>query len=127
MNIIWARFLVSLVLLVLEKFNSNRPLDRFATGLVGALLAMSLVGGFWLEPYMKRLHTTKYAQTSSAAQREFAETRVVPVIDEVGADERRRQVTLERIAMARGALSLGFVLAAGGLFGAAGLLMLARV
>ena len=67
--------LIALVLLVLEKFYSNRPIDRFATGLVGALLAMSLVGGFWLEPYMKRLHTTKYAQSSSPAQREFAEVR----------------------------------------------------
>ncbi len=66
---------IALALLVVDKFYTNRPLDRALGWLVAALLGVSLVSGFWLLPHMKKLHTTKYAQLSTPAQREFAETR----------------------------------------------------
>ena len=66
---------IALALLVVDKFYTNRPLDRALGYLIAVLLGLSLVSGFWLLPYMKKLHTTKYAQLSTPAQREFAETR----------------------------------------------------
>ncbi len=66
---------IALGLLVADKFYTNRPLDRALGWLVAVLLGLSLASGYWLLPYMKKLHTTKYAQMSTPAQREFAATR----------------------------------------------------
>ncbi len=74
---------IALALLIVGRLQANRP-DKLHTGrtperrlgwLVVLLLGASLASGYWLVPYMKNLHTTKYAQLSTPEQREFATAR----------------------------------------------------
>jgi hypothetical protein len=52
---------VALVHLAAEWLYQDRRNRRFLLGLVGLMLALTLVGGFWMQPKMRYLHRLKYA------------------------------------------------------------------
>ena len=63
---------IALVHLVAEWLYLGRPLQRFAFGLALGILALSLVGGVWIQPKIRTLHTIKYARGSTQEQRDAA-------------------------------------------------------
>ena len=54
----------------------GRPLHRFWTGLLAALVALSLLGDFALQPKIRTLHTIKYSANRPAADRALAAKRL---------------------------------------------------
>lgn len=63
---------IAILHLLAEQFYFGRaPQKRWLSLLMG-LLALSLLGSFWLQPKLKGLHTTKYAVNAPAATREAA-------------------------------------------------------
>lgn len=68
---------IALLHLVAECVYLGRPLSRFHLFLLAGLLCATLVGGFWLQPYLNKLHITRYhksstPQMSQTAARQFA-------------------------------------------------------
>lgn len=51
----------------------GRPRRKFTFSLLAALLALALIGAFWLQPRLTKLHTASYAVNIPQAQRESAE------------------------------------------------------
>jgi len=47
----------------------SKSRGRFHTGLLAALLLLGVLGGYWVEPRLTRLHTIAYAVNVSPAQR----------------------------------------------------------
>ena len=63
---------IAILHLLAERFYFGRaPQKRWLSLLVG-LLALSLLGAFWLQPKLKKLHTTKYAVNAPEPNREAA-------------------------------------------------------
>ena len=64
---------VALLLVLMEWLYFGRP-PRSKTSfvLVGGLLALVLLGGFWMQPKIKALHAIKYSTTATAESREVA-------------------------------------------------------
>lgn len=68
-------FVAVLHLLAVWLYLGKRP-HKFQAGLLVGLFAVSLLGGYWLQPKMKTLHATKYAvnnrpEVRLAADRSF--------------------------------------------------------
>ena len=62
---------IALAHLLAEWLYMGRPARKFSLALLAGLLA--LVGlGFWVEPRLKQLHTTRYAANTPPAQRDAA-------------------------------------------------------
>jgi hypothetical protein len=53
--------IVALLHALAEWLYLGRPPRKFGLGLLVGLIALGLVGGFWLQPKIKELHTAKYA------------------------------------------------------------------
>jgi len=53
--------IVALVHLAAEWLYQDRRNRKFMLWLVGTLLALTLLGGYWLQPKMRNLHRIKYA------------------------------------------------------------------
>ncbi len=51
---------IAVVHLIAEWFYLGRALKRLHVALLGGLLAIGFVGGFWLQPKLQRLHLIKY-------------------------------------------------------------------
>jgi hypothetical protein len=51
---------------------TGRRSGRLAVGLLAGLLALTLAGGFWLQPKLSRLHRERYGLQSSPEQKEAA-------------------------------------------------------
>ena len=62
---------IALVHLFAEWIYMGRPLERIMLGLVIGLFSLGLIGGFWLQPKLQRLHLTKY-RGATVEQRERA-------------------------------------------------------
>jgi hypothetical protein len=63
---------IALLHFLAEQFYFGRaPQKRWLSLLIG-LFALSLIGGYWLQPKLKALHTTKYAVNAPQANREAA-------------------------------------------------------
>jgi hypothetical protein len=63
---------IAILHLLAEQFYFGRaPQKRWLSLLIG-LFALSLLGGCWLQPRLKALHTTKYAVNAPQATREAA-------------------------------------------------------
>ncbi len=59
-----------------ERFYLGKPLQRLTVGLLIGLCALSLLGGLWLQPKLKKLHAAWHGRSElySPAQRMQAET-----------------------------------------------------
>ena len=55
-----------------ENLYFGRAPQKLWFGLLAALLALSLIGGFWLQPKLKALHETKYRASESVERRQEA-------------------------------------------------------
>ena len=64
--------LIALAHLGAEWLYLGRSPQKPGAGLLTVLLVASLIGAFWLQPKMKRLHTIKYAVNTTAANRQAA-------------------------------------------------------
>jgi hypothetical protein len=64
---------VALLHLLGEWVYLGRTPQKLGLGLLMALIAAGFLGGYWLQPKMKRLHTIKYALKTSAQDREAAD------------------------------------------------------
>jgi hypothetical protein len=64
---------VALLHLVGEWIYLGRTPRGLWLGLLISLISIGLLGGYWLQPKMKNLHTAKYAVNASAATRETAD------------------------------------------------------
>jgi Domain of unknown function (DUF4149) len=58
--------------LLAEWLYLGRPVRNFSFSLLAALLVCVLLGGYWLQPRLKRLHNLQYAVNVQPASREFA-------------------------------------------------------
>jgi hypothetical protein len=63
---------IALIHLLLEWLYMGRPARKFSLALVGGLLAITLLGGNWLQPKMKMLHATKYAMNTPPVEQAAA-------------------------------------------------------
>jgi hypothetical protein len=57
--------------LLIQRFCLGRS-NKFSLALVAGLLALTLIGGNWLEPHLSGLHATRYATQTPPAERETA-------------------------------------------------------
>jgi hypothetical protein len=64
--------IIALFHLLAERLYSGKSPQKFATGLLVALLSITLFGAYWIQPKLKQLHTTRYAVKSSPETREAA-------------------------------------------------------
>ena len=64
--------LIALLHLLAEWLYMGRPTRKISMVLLAGLLALVLIGGSWLEPHLKKLHTSRYAPGTSLAEREAA-------------------------------------------------------
>ena len=64
---------VALLHLLAEWIYLGRAPQKLCFGLLIALVAAGLVGGYWLQPKLKELHKIKYGVKTPAAQREAAD------------------------------------------------------
>jgi len=55
-----------------ENLYFGRAPQKLWFSLLAALFALNLVGGFWLQPKLKGLHTTKYSALASVERRQAA-------------------------------------------------------
>jgi hypothetical protein len=56
---------IALLHLVAECVYLGRPLSRFQLYLLAALLCLALMGSYWLQPYLGRLHVVRYHRQST--------------------------------------------------------------
>jgi Domain of unknown function (DUF4149) len=59
--------------LIAEWLYSGRPIHRVMLGLLVGIIALGLIGGHWLQPRLRQLHSTMYAKGSTFQQKEQAE------------------------------------------------------
>ena len=52
-----------------ERFYLGKPLQRLNFGLLIGICTLSLLGGIWLQPSLRKLHAVKYARTAAPAQK----------------------------------------------------------
>ena len=64
--------MIALLHLLAEWLYMGRPTRKTSMILLAGLLALVLIGGSWLEPHMKQLHTSRYAPVAPPAEREAA-------------------------------------------------------
>jgi hypothetical protein len=62
---------IALLRLLIQRLYLGRC-GKFAVGLVVGLLALTLVGGYWLAPKLSALHTTRYTTQTAPAEQETA-------------------------------------------------------
>jgi len=67
-----ATAIVALLHLLAEWLYMGRPTRKFSMMLVGALLALVLIGGLWVEPHLEKLHDRRYAPNVQPVERETA-------------------------------------------------------
>lgn len=60
---------IALVHLFLETLYSGKAVERLTLGAVVVVLALSLSGGFWLQPKLRTLHVQKYSTQVSKETR----------------------------------------------------------
>ena len=46
-----------------ERFYLGKPLQRFQFGLLAGICLLSLIGGLWLQPTIRKLHAVKYGRS----------------------------------------------------------------
>jgi hypothetical protein len=63
---------VALLHLAAGKLYLGRPVSKFTVGLLTSLLAITLLGGFWLQPKMHDLHVRGYSPKVSVGERATA-------------------------------------------------------
>ncbi|MBI3852674.1 MAG: DUF4149 domain-containing protein [Verrucomicrobia bacterium] len=52
--------IIALAHLIAEGLYTGKALEKFTLTLLLGLFSLSLIGGYWLQPKLKRLHATKY-------------------------------------------------------------------
>jgi hypothetical protein len=63
---------IALVHVLAEWLYTGRPLHQVTLWVVGTAFCLGLVGGFALQPHLKKLHRTKYAVQSTPVEKETA-------------------------------------------------------
>src|SRR5947207_13356639 len=63
---------VALLHLLAERLYLGKSPDSRSLGLLTVLLSISLLGGFWLQPKLKNLHTIRYRVSTPPETREAA-------------------------------------------------------
>jgi hypothetical protein len=63
---------IALLHLVAEWLYMGRPARKFSLALLAGLLTLVLIGGMWVEPRLKKLHTIRYAVNTQSDQRDAA-------------------------------------------------------
>jgi len=66
--------IVALLHLLAEKLYLGKTPEARSLTLLTCLLSITLVGGFWLQPKLKELHTIRYKATTTAEVRDAAKT-----------------------------------------------------
>lgn len=66
--------LVAVAHLFAEWLYTGRRCGRLIVALLAAMLALTLLGGFWLQPKLKALHIERYGTRSTPEQKEAATT-----------------------------------------------------
>ena len=64
--------LIALGHLVAEWLYLGKNPNKFTASLLGVILCLGLLGGFWVQPKLKRFHLVKYSPASTAEQRQLA-------------------------------------------------------
>lgn len=64
--------IIALAHLAAEWLYQERHGRKFLLGLVAVMLGLTLLGNYWMQPKMKRLHAIKYAQNYPQPQRDAA-------------------------------------------------------
>ena len=54
---------IALIHQLVERFYLGKPLQRLSFGVLIAICTVSLFGGLWLQPSLRKLHEIKYART----------------------------------------------------------------
>jgi len=65
--------IIALLHLLAERLYFGKSPDALSLSLMTALLSITLLGGFWLQPKLKDLHTIRYRATTSVEIREAAD------------------------------------------------------
>ena len=65
--------LVAVVHLLAEALYLGKRPQKFQVALITGLVAITMIGAYWLQPKMKVLHAIKYGTTSKPEQREAAD------------------------------------------------------
>ncbi len=60
---------VALALWLVDYIRAGRLTRRLTLGVVGSLFALSLIGGYWLQPKMHQLEVIRYSKIATAEQR----------------------------------------------------------
>jgi hypothetical protein len=63
---------IALLHLMAEWLYMGRPARKFSLALLAGLLTLVLMGGMWVEPRLKKLHTVRYAVNTQPDQRDAA-------------------------------------------------------
>lgn len=61
--------LIAVAHLLAEWLYLGRNPPRFTAALLGGILCLGLLGGFWVQPKLKSLHRVKYSPATTPAQR----------------------------------------------------------
>jgi hypothetical protein len=64
--------IVAVLHFVGEYLYLGRPVQKFSVGLLIGLLTLSVLGGSWLQPKLKELHSIRYNAKTTPAERESA-------------------------------------------------------
>jgi hypothetical protein len=65
--------LIAIVHLLVDRLYLGRTAQQLWLGLLLALFSLGLLGGFWLQPKLKQLHSIKYAASSTPEARQAAD------------------------------------------------------
>jgi hypothetical protein len=63
---------IALLHIMGENLYFGRTPQKIWLGLLAALISLSLIGGFWLQPRLKELHRVKYSAVASTERRQAA-------------------------------------------------------
>jgi hypothetical protein len=63
---------IAVVQLLVGWFYAGKAPGRWQAGLLAALVGLSLLGGFWMQPKLKQLHTVMYAATTPQPEKDAA-------------------------------------------------------
>lgn len=66
---------IAFVQLLAGWFYAGKAPSRWQSGLLVTLLGLSLVGGFWMQPKLKDLHTVMYAPNTTQPDKDTAKRR----------------------------------------------------
>jgi Domain of unknown function (DUF4149) len=64
--------IIAFLHLLAEWLYLGRPARKVSLALLTVLFALTLAGGYWLQPKLRSLHATRYAASSQPAEREAA-------------------------------------------------------